>query len=148
MSHYDDEREIEEVKPKKTAKKKAVKSKVQKKKHNGPYLTKIDFTKLNSMCAIHCTGEECAAILGMDYDTLNRRLKQEGHGGFTDYFRIKGTNGKMSLRRKQFELAMTGNPTMLIWLGKQWLGQDDKMEQKPNDTLSESISKLIDKLPS
>lgn len=30
-----------------------------------------------------------------------------------------------SLRRKQIEVAMSGNPTMLIWLGKNILGQTD-----------------------
>jgi len=100
----------------------------KKDKHNGPYKTEIDYIKLDAMCAIHCTGEECAAILNIDYDTLNRRLKEDGKGGFTDYFKLKGSNGKMSLRRKQYDQAMSGNSTMLIWLGKQWLGQADKSE--------------------
>jgi hypothetical protein len=106
----------------------------KKVKHNGPYKTEIDYTKLDAMCAIHCTGEECAAILNIDYDTLNRRLKEEGHGGFTDYFKLKGANGKMSLRRKQFDQAMSGNSTMLIWLGKQWLNQSDKNEELNKET--------------
>ena len=88
----------------------------------------IDYKKLDAMCAIQCTGEECAAILDADYDTLNRTLKNDGNGGFTDYFKQKSANGKMSLRRKQYDLASSGNPTMLIWLGKQWLGQADKQE--------------------
>ena len=33
-----------------------------------------------------------------------------------------------SLRAKQFELAMRGNPTMLVWLGKQELGQTDRQQ--------------------
>lgn len=88
----------------------------------------IDYKQLDKFCAIHCTGEECAALLDMDYDTLNRKLKEEGHGGFTDYFTQKSANGKASLRRRQFQAANEGNPTMLIWLGKQWLGQSDKQE--------------------
>lgn len=36
--------------------------------------------------------------------------------------------GKASLRGKQFAVAMTGNPTMLIWLGKNMLGQKDQVE--------------------
>ena len=88
----------------------------------------IDYKKLDAMCAIQCTGEECAAILDADYDTLNRTLKNDGNGGFTDYFKQKSANGKMSLRRKQYDLANSGNPTMLIWLGKQWLGQAEKSE--------------------
>jgi hypothetical protein len=39
---------------------------------------------------------------------------------------IKGREDvKMSLRRAQLQLALNGNPTMLIWLGKQLLGQQD-----------------------
>ena len=40
----------------------------------------------------------------------------------------------MSLRRKQYELALEGDRTMLIWLGKQHLGQSEpykKTEAEP-----------------
>ncbi len=44
-------------------------------------------------------------------------------------FRENITKGKaqrnIRLRKAQFELAMTGNCSMLIWLGKQYLGQKD-----------------------
>ena len=40
------------------------------------------------------------------------------------------------LRQKQFEIAMTGNVSMLIWLGKQRLGQIDKQEIKTKETPS------------
>ena len=86
----------------------------------------IDYKALGSLCAIQCTGEEIAGVLDVDYDTLNKRLAEEGHGGFTDYNKKKSSGGKMSLRRKQFEIAKEGNPTMLIWLGKQYLEQSEK----------------------
>lgn len=105
----------------------AIKKNTTKNKGGRPRF-EIDYTKLDAMCAIHCTGEECAAILGVDYDTLNRALKRDKNGGFTEYFKQKGANGKMSLRRKQYDQAMSGNSTMLIWLGKQWLNQSDKTE--------------------
>ena len=92
-------------------------------------LHQLDYKKLDAMCAIHCTGEECAAILGISYDTLNRALKRDGNKGFAEYCKQKGASGKMSLRRKQFGHGMSGNSTMLIWLGKQWLGQVEKTEQ-------------------
>ena len=96
-------------------------------KNKGGRPTKpIDYPKLDAMCAIHCTGEECASILSVSYEHLNNQLKRDGHSGFLEYFRIKGSSGKMSLRRKQHEQAMSGNSVMLIWLGKQWLGQSDK----------------------
>ena len=34
----------------------------------------------------------------------------------------------IELRRKQFEMAMDGDVRMLIWLGKQYLGQSEKPE--------------------
>ena len=46
-------------------------------KKNGRPRTVIDFDKLDKMCAIHCTGEECAALLEVDYVTLNTALQRE-----------------------------------------------------------------------
>ena len=37
--------------------------------------------------------------------------------------------GRISLRRAQFEKALSGNVVMQIWLGKQHLDQRDKIEQ-------------------
>ena len=84
---------------------------------------------------IQCTGEECASILGIDYDTLNNRLKEDTGSGFSDYYAQKSAGGKVSLRRKQYQKAVEeGNPTMLIWLGKQWLGQKDGAEEAVKDS--------------
>ena len=103
-------------------------------KHNGDQggrpKYEIDYKTLDSLCAIMCTGEEIASILDVDYDTINRRLKEEGHGGFTDYYKKKSSNGRASLRRTQYKVATDGNPTMLIWMGKQHLEQTDKQSTK------------------
>jgi hypothetical protein len=96
----------------------------------GRPLTELNYDKLEAMCKIFATGEECAGVLGIDYDTLNRRLKEEGLGGFTDYYKKHSSHGKVSLRRAQMKLALEGNATMLIWEGKQVLGQSDKIEEK------------------
>jgi len=93
----------------------------------------IDWDQVEKMCAIHCTGEEQAAVLGVDYDTLNAACKREQGVGFSDYFKQKASNGKMSLRRKQYTAAMDGNTTMLVWLGKNWLGQTDQVEPEAQD---------------
>ena len=37
-------------------------------------------------------------------------------------------NGRQTLRRLQWQAANEGNSTMLVWLGKQLLGQRDKTE--------------------
>jgi len=89
----------------------------------------VDYSTLDNLCAMQCTGEECASFLNMDYETLNRILKRDGKGGFKEYFALKGGKGKISLRRAQFQLATEDrNPTMLIWLGKQHLAQKDKQD--------------------
>ena len=101
---------------------------MKKKKEAGRPLAEIDWKKVENMCLIHCTGEEIAAILGIDYDTLQKAVKRVFKIHFTDYYKQKSAGGKMSLRRRQYTSAMDGNSTMLIWLGKQWLGQSDKLE--------------------
>lgn len=40
---------------------------------------------------------------------------------------------KCRLRKKQIQLAMQGNLGMLVWLGKQYLGQSDKQEVAGKD---------------
>jgi hypothetical protein len=52
--------------------------------------------------------------------------------GFSEIFRIKRENGIISLRRTQFQLAEK-SPAMAIFLGKNLLGQTDKVEQTVND---------------
>ena len=44
---------------------------------------------------------------------------------------------KIALREKQIEMAMQGNVQMLIWLGKQYLGQLDKQEVEHIRPISE-----------
>lgn len=88
----------------------------------------INWSQVEECCKIQCTGEEIAAILGISYDTLERAIKREYDNDFAEYFEQKSANGKMSLRRRQYETAKEGNVTMQIWLGKQWLGQKEKSE--------------------
>lgn len=97
-------------------------------KKMGRPLIKIDWKKVQSLCKIQCTGEEIAGVLGIDYDTLNNALIREKDTTFSDYFKKHSAGGRFSLRRRQFKIAEEGNPTMLIWLGKQYLGQKEKQE--------------------
>lgn len=105
----------------------------------------IDWETVKKLCAIHCTGEEIASIVGVSYDTLERHIKDEFGESFAEYYKKHSANGKMSLRRKQYEVAMSGNTTMLVWLGKQYLGQTDKTESNVKAEVS-TLSDLIDEL--
>ena len=69
---------------------------------------------LTNMVRIQCTAEECARILGISSDTIDRRLKEATGAGFAEFYKKHSDEGKMSLRRAQYQTAMGGNPTMQI----------------------------------
>lgn len=94
----------------------------------------IDWDAVDKMAGIMCTQVEICDLIGVCEDTLNSRSKEKHGVTFSEYLRQKSQFGKRSLRRKQYEVAMSGDRTMLIWLGKQWLGQCDKVEQKTDIT--------------
>ena len=82
----------------------------------------IDYEIVEKLGEIMCTQEEIASILGVSTRTLQRDAE------FCRIYKKAMDNGRASLRRKQYELAMSGNPTMQVWLGKNLLGQTDKQE--------------------
>jgi hypothetical protein len=92
----------------------------------GRPLADIDWDKVDSMCKIQCTGDEIASVLDLSYDTLQRACKREKGMSFADYLPQKAMAGKASLRRVQWKAATGGNSTMMVWLGKNVLGQTDK----------------------
>jgi hypothetical protein len=74
------------------------------------------------LAGIGCKDKEIAEWFGIKEDTLRYNFAVE---------LIKGReNMKQSLRRAQLTLALGGNAVMLIWLGKNLLGQTDN----PTDT--------------
>lgn len=82
---------------------------------------KIDYEMVEKLAGIQCTQQEIASFLGCSVDTLQRDEK------FCGLYKKGQENGKMSLRRIQYKLAEK-NPTMAIWLGKQYLKQRDNFE--------------------
>jgi hypothetical protein len=94
----------------------------------------VDFDKL---CNIHCTLIEISEWFNCSEDTIERAVKREKGMGFADYYKKKSGRGKISIRRKMFDVAQSGNVTMLIWLSKQLLGYTDKVEQKQEITKAE-----------
>jgi hypothetical protein len=76
--------------------------------------------RVEGMAMIQCTVPEMAQVLGFSEASIRR--------DFDAAIKRGKDSGRMSLRRAQYKAAEAGNPTMLIWLGKQWLGQVDKQE--------------------
>jgi hypothetical protein len=99
----------------------------------------LDIKALKGLCEIQCTAEECAAALDMSTDTLNRRLNEEVGMGFAEFFKVHRQPGLSTLRRKQFLKATNGDTKMLIHLGKNWLGQSDKVDMSSSDGSMTSV---------
>ena len=95
----------------------------------GRPVIEIDYSLFESLCEIQCTLPEIAGVLKVSEDTVERRVKEKYGETFAETYKKLSAPGLMSLRRHQFRMAET-NPTMAIWLGKQYLGQSDKTEMK------------------
>lgn len=79
----------------------------------------LDKNQIEQLAMIQCTMGEIAAVMSCSVDTLDRR--------YAEVIKQGRQKGAMSLRRMQYERARSGNTAMLIWLGKQYLGQTEKM---------------------
>ena len=133
------------------ARKKEIKEEVKEKNLGGrPSKVKlIDKEQFEEMCKIQCTKDEICAIFQIDEKTLTKWCQETYNVGFSDIFKTKSSGGKMSLRRRQFKSAEEGNVTMQIWLGKQYLGQTDKVEEKITNTeekLANGLLKALNKV--
>lgn len=78
----------------------------------------IDAGIVLRMAEIGATVGHIAYALDTTEDTLHDHFRRELDAG--------RSNGDVSILKKQYEKAMEGSVPMLIWLGKQRLGQTDK----------------------
>jgi hypothetical protein len=91
----------------------------------------INASQVAKLAEIGCTTLEIASAMDCSVDTLQRRFAVN---------LAKGRQSlKMKLRRRQIRAALDGNITMLIWLGKQYLGQRDQAYVEIGD-----VTKLSD----
>ena len=80
---------------------------------------------IEEIARYHLTEEEIAAVLGVSADTLK---SIDNRVAFSECI-IKGENrGKSDLKCAQFVRAEIGSDQMLTWLGKQYLGQKDRLD--------------------
>ncbi len=84
--------------------------------------------QIGNLAKIHCTEEEAAAFFEVNKSTFCRFLQR--HKTAKAAWENGSGIGKASLRRLQFKAAEAGNATMMIWLGKQYLGQRDKADME------------------
>lgn len=96
----------------------------------------IDRKMFEKLCGIQCTQIEIADWFNVSHDTISRWCKKTYKADFQEVFDRFRSTGKISLRRSQWQQAEK-NPTMAIWLGKQYLGQKDE------STVNQNISPVV-----
>lgn len=106
----------------------------------------VNFKIFEGLCKIMCTEEEICSIVGVCADTLNVKLKEHYGEGFSEIYKKFSAFGKASLRRVQFRLART-KPGMAIWLGKQYLGQKDRMEVSLEEAYKDDLDFMQEEKP-
>ena len=143
--------------------------------HNGSKRLNLDWDLIGSLAAIQCTEDEIAFVLKCHVNTLRNHCTRTQGCILGDFLEKHRGSGRASLRRKQFEgalgregklltndkgqlildekgrpqweiIPLAPNPTMLIWLGKQYLAQSDKQEvaSTVNGNIKLSASDLSD----
>ena len=98
----------------------------------------IDWDMFEKLCEFQATEEEIASFFKCSTDTLNTHCKQQYGQTFSEVFATKRKAGRISLRRWQWQKAARGSVAMLIFLGKQYLGQTDRLttsEDQPKGPL-------------
>lgn len=81
----------------------------------------LDENLVMNMAVSGCTYTEIARATGVDPETIARR--------YASQIDMKRAEYAWQIRERQnFEAVINGNPTMLIWLGKNVLGQKDRTE--------------------
>ena len=78
----------------------------------------IDPDEVENLARLWCEYGEMATILGINVETLKYN--------FSDQIQKGRSETKQALRKAQIKSALGGNTTMMIWLGKNILGQSDQ----------------------
>ncbi len=103
---------------------------------------KINWEDVEKYLIAGCTGTQVAAKLGFHKDTLYDRCVKENNMSFSDYSAKKRQKGNSLLHAKQFQVAMGGNTALLVWLGKQRLGQEES--PKNAEGFDGTLAELLD----
>jgi len=104
----------------------------------GPQKMKIDYAKVKEMAQDQCTDAEIGRCIGYTVQGFIKRKKDDPE--LVEALEDGRAIGATSLRRLQWQLAQEGNATMLVWLGKNYLGQTDKLEQKNDGALNVTVT--------
>lgn len=116
-------------------------------KGDTPAQDRIDKKVFENLCGLQCTLLEICDAFDVEDDTLNSWCKSTYGTTFSEVFKKKRGKGQISLRRMQWKLAEK-NTAMAIFLGKQYLGQKDKIEYTDDGmkSINENINNIANLL--
>ena len=77
----------------------------------------------------------CLLMGGCSEDTIEKYVKKRFGKTFSELQSERRQHFRKNILGKQYELAMKGNVGLLIWLGKNYLGQRDKFEETDAEDL-------------
>lgn len=104
----------------------------------------IDWEKVGRMFIGGANITQAAASVGVSRNTLYTRCRTDNKMPLDVYWKEKHEEGNNMLHIAQYEKAIEDkNPTMLIWLGKQRLGQKENVETATTNLaeLKDSVAK-------
>jgi len=85
------------------------------------------------------SAEYLAEKLGMSADSLSRRIKERYGITFAEYKQKRQETIRINILKKQYDIAMGGNVTMCIYLGKQYCGQKEQVEETVKQEVKQEV---------
>ena len=102
-------------------------------------MKQVDEQAIQKLAQMHWSYDDIAEFCDISTQTLQRN--------YVHLIKKGRELGKISLRRAQFDKALSGSVPMQIWLGKQHLDQKEKIEQtnynEPLPLVIETVSEEI-----
>lgn len=102
----------------------------------------IDWKIVDELLEAGCPGTEIADSIGINQNTLYDRCNTDNGITFSHYSQLKSAKGEHKIRQKQYQKAIDGDNTLLIWLGKVRLKQTENQQITP-DNLADAIRKAL-----
>ncbi len=89
----------------------------------------IDWKQVGDLLKARCSGSQIADSLGIHENTLYERCRTDLGLDFVAFKAQKRAEGNNKILKTQYEVAtIDKDKSMLIWWGKNYLGQKDRTE--------------------
>ena len=102
----------------------------------------IDFKELERLCYMQCSELEIAQWFHCSIDTIASRIREQFNVSFPEYFEKHRVGGLIGLRHNMLKLSEK-NPSMAIFLAKNWLGMSDSHAVEFPEGKNEIILRVV-----